>query len=114
MMSKEDIKKYFEDLLPWEKEELSRELYEKYCGDDRVQPMSISDALCEYNQEEILDTIGEEAISEFLCDYGGWDMLLDCLETEKFSVAANYIFNRCKKICGSICDLIAKYFKEKH
>ena len=114
MMSKEDIKKYFEDLLPWEREELSRELYEKYCEDDRGEPMCISDALCDFNQDDILDAIGEEAISEFLCDYGGWDTLLDNLEIEKPSVAANYIFTRCKKICGNMCDLIAKYFKEKH
>lgn len=116
IVNKEDVKKLYDELLPWDQQEFRDEIGGYF--DDDYSPfddITIGECLEHYGHREMLDEFCHWELAEHLCDYGGWDEVMDNFEEgtsrDRESLAL-YIIKRCPKIVDAIIDNVDENTKD--
>ena len=107
-VNKEDVKKLYDELLPWDQQEFRDELCGCYDEDyDPFEWVTIGECVEHYGHESILEEFCNFELADQLFDYGGWDELIDKFEdgtTNDRAKLARYIINHCPNIVDAIID----------
>lgn len=107
-VNKEDVKKLYDELLPWDQQEFRDELCGCYDEDyDPFELVTIGECIEHYGHESILEEFCNFELADQLFDYGGWDELVDKFEdgtTNDRAKLARYIINQCPNIVDAIID----------
>ena len=108
IVNKEDVKKLYDELLPWDQQEFRDEISGYYDEDyDPFEWVTIGECMEHYGHQNVLEEFCNFELAEQLYDYGGWDELIDKFEdgtTNDRAKLARYIINECPNIVDAIID----------
>ena len=86
IVNKEDVKKLFEELLPWDKVELLKELANKYDSalivEEEPYEPTCWEFVRDHDSDEILDEMNMDEILLYLRDYSSLHEVLEFFMTE--------------------------------
>lgn len=109
MVSKEDVEKLYNELLPWDQQEFRDEIGGFFDDDyDPLDDITIGECLEHYGHQKVLEEFTPYELAEELCDYDNWDEVADYIEDSRDSKDRNrfaiYLLQHCPKIIDAIID----------